>query len=87
MIKISKSREFSYIQVFKDIDESGTNDCFKNLRIEVLPKRRVLFHFGTTGNRFYIILEGQVEIWIPEYSEDDKIEPCAFKKVLILGQG
>ena len=69
------------------IDDAGAKDCFKNLKMEVVNKRRILFPFGSIGNKFYIILEGMVEVWIPEYDAEDQIEPHSFTKVAVLGQG
>jgi CRP-like cAMP-binding protein len=83
----NSDREFSFIKVFDRIDDAGTNDCFKNLKMEVVHKRRILFPFGSIGDKFYIVLEGMVEVWIPEYDTDDQIEPHAFTKVAVLGKG
>lgn len=80
-------KQFSYIKVFDNIDESGANECFRNQKQELLPLRKVIFHFGSMGNRFYIVLEGEVEIWVPGYSTTNQIDACEYKRVAILGQG
>jgi CRP-like cAMP-binding protein len=83
----NSNRELSYIKVFDRIDNAGANDCFKYLKMEVLHKRRILFPFGSIGDKFYIVLEGMVEVWVPDYNAGDQIDPVGFTKVAVLGQG
>lgn len=58
----------AYIKFFNKIKDNIKKDSlfyiFKNLKFEYHPKRSVICKIGEFGKKFYIILKGQVKIFI-----------------------
>lgn len=51
----------------KEIDSNLLNDCFaRHMQIQKLEKDEILFRLNDPGDRFYIILKGNIRIFIPD---------------------
>lgn len=37
-----------------------------NMKYEKFERGQVVFHYGDQGDKFYLIIEGQVDVWVPK---------------------
>ncbi|OMJ89259.1 hypothetical protein SteCoe_8647 [Stentor coeruleus] len=89
-----KAREINMIKVFtnkvsffttgpsENLESIHYQSC-QSMKYEFLPKDNIVFKFGDMGNKFYIILDGKVDVQVPSNSED----PLEFTSVATLGSG
>ena len=72
------------------IEESSLNKILfalaNNLEIEKLPKNKIVFKIGETGERFYIILSGKVSILRPKEIEYELTPQQYFIKLAFLNK-
>jgi CRP-like cAMP-binding protein len=75
------------IKVFKDFqsNEEQMYELCKNLTLKSLAENKVLFEQGDKGDSYFIILEGNVEIFVKV--GDEKTGMDTRKKVAILKKG
>ena len=70
----------SYIQFFRDANhdanelDSFLSTCCEMMTYEFIPNNNIVFNFGEKGQKFYIILKGQIEIFIPKNEAEIKRE-------------
>lgn len=67
---------FSYISFFqnfqKEFDEETYLELLKKLRYEYGKKNRKIFNYGDMGRKFYIILNGEVSVLVPQNNDSNK---------------
>jgi len=56
-------------QGYQDNNQSMLHNISHLLNYEKIPKNNAIFRYGDDGNKFYIILDGQVEVLIPHIEE------------------
>lgn len=49
-------------------------NCADMMEYEYFPKGSAIFHFGETGRKFYLILRGSVDVFIPKSKEELQLE-------------
>ena len=49
-------------------------DLVSKLKLETFEKKDEVITYGSQGDKFYLILEGKVEIKIPDPSQTEKFE-------------
>ena len=57
------SPHFQKLELFRDLTPSDLNKFLSESREESFETERVIFKEGAELDRFYVVLEGQVEIW------------------------
>lgn len=57
------SRHFQKLELFRDLSPTDLNKFLDESREEIFPPAQVIFEEGAQPDRFYVVLEGQVEIW------------------------
>ena len=60
---------FINIKSSKDYNRQKIEKIIKYAKLEEIPAKTVVFNYGETGDKFYIILEGSVSIYKPEFKE------------------
>lgn len=72
------------LNFFKDvklkISEENFNELFKELRVESHSKGSILFNYGDTGKKLYVILQGTVFVLVPRLKVS-KIEEGIVKRL------
>jgi len=56
-------RIFQQLELFQDLPSGDLNKFLAHCREEAFDSHRVVFREGDAPDRFYVLLEGQVEIW------------------------
>ena len=65
-----------FFDLAKMKDPSTLDQCYRNISLEFCPKSQFVFHFGEKGERFYVILKGEVSVLLPrevDFPKDDKL--------------
>jgi len=47
-----------------------TERCMRYLKYEIFHPGKAIFHIGDKGDKFYIILKGAVDVFVPRKEED-----------------
>ena len=54
-------------------------DATKRFQIEYIPRRALVFNYGTCaddlgdpGDKYYIVVTGQIDLWIPIMNNETK---------------
>ena len=64
------------IQFFKDLASNSQNEqdilekCCHAMQNEFFEKNSAIFHYGEYGKKFYLILKGSVDLYIPKTPDD-----------------
>lgn len=66
---------FSYIGFFqsfqKEFDDETYDELLKKLRYEYGKKDKKIFNYGDMGRKFYIILNGEVSVFVPSTEKNE----------------
>ena len=74
----------SQIPYFENDDQLSNNKDFIQkicdvLEIEILNMNDIVFHYGDPGEKFYVVLKGNVDLFLPKTEEEIELE---FKKTI-----
>jgi CRP-like cAMP-binding protein len=61
-------------EVQQKISDENFNELFKELRVEYHAKSSVLFNYGDTGKKLYVILQGSIYVLVPRLKVTKKEE-------------
>ena len=70
----------SKVKFFKDrniVKKGDYAEICKALQLETFKENEMVFDYGTQGDKFYIILSGSVNVWVPYYvaiNREEKIK-------------
>ena len=74
-----------HYQYFADLDKNDSQVIVEKIakiaRLERIPPKEAIISFGEIGNKCYIVMEGTVEVFKPEYKKE-KLFPIDFFKIL-----
>ena len=77
---LSKNYKY-FINLKKNDSQQKINELSKICKLEKFHPGDTIILYGDIGDKFYIVLEGQVEIYIPEYYEKE-ITPYEYLEIL-----
>jgi CRP-like cAMP-binding protein len=84
--KISKylSQNYTYfinLQNTKDFNPQKIEKIIKYAKLEIIAEKTTIFNYGEPGDKFYILLQGSVSLYKPEYKEEH-LTPYEFYEIL-----
>lgn len=57
-----------FFNLAKMKDKSTLNQCYRHISLEFHKKSQFIFHFGQKGDKFYVLLKGEVQLLLPKDS-------------------
>lgn len=79
-----------FAEMAKERGVSQIRECAKVAQYEFFPKNSMVFEHGSIGNKFFVILEGNVSVLIPFIGTENsffKTANHALEQVDVLGKG
>ena len=67
-------------------DAKFSLDTTRRFQIEFIPKRSLAFNYGDAGDKYYIVISGKLEVWIPIMNEE-KTKIDVFRRVMTYSPG
>lgn len=55
----------------RKLKDSAINECLSLMTLKVAKKDEFVIEYGTFGEEFYVILEGDCEVLVPNQQTDD----------------
>ena len=70
-------------------DKSTLDQCFRCMALEFHPKNDFVFHFGQKGDKFYVLLKGEVKVMVPNenFNSQENLQLDNMNEIKILNVG
>ena len=60
---------FKNLKTTKDFNPQKIEKIIKYAKLELIQANKIIFNYGESGDKFYILLQGSVSLFKPEYKE------------------
>ena len=60
---------FKNLKTTKDFNPQKIEKIIKYAKLELIQPNKIIFNYGESGDKFYILLQGSVSLFKPEYKE------------------